>query len=65
MPWRRLCLLLRALRFATAEGIPLLILVLAGVLVHAEELLLEVFDEVVGIGGGDVPDKIVSNINMS
>ena len=60
-----MCLLLRALLFATAKGIPLLILVLAGVLVHAEELLLEVFDEVVGIGGGDVPDKIVSNINMN
>ena len=65
MPWRRLCLLRRALLVATTEGIPLLILVLAGVLVHAEELLLEVFDEVVGIGGGGVPDKIVSNINMS
>ena len=58
-------LLLRALLFATAEGIPLLILVIAGILVHAEELLLDVFDEVVGIGGGDVPDKIVSNINMN
>ena len=51
MSWKRLRLLLRALLFATAKGIPLLILVLAGVLVHAEELLLEVFDEVVGIGG--------------
>ena len=65
MPKTRLCLLLRTLLFAIAEGIPLLILVLAGLPVHAEELLLEVFDEVVGIGGGDVPEKIVSNTNMN
>jgi hypothetical protein len=49
----------------TARGIPLLILVFARVLVPAGELLLEVLDEIVGVGRSNVPDEIICNINMN
>ena len=64
-PWRRMGLLPGAHRFATAKGAPLLILMFTRILLHADELLLKVLDEVVGVRRGDVTDKIVSNINMN
>ena len=47
-PWWRMGLLPGALLFATAKGVPLLIRMFTRILLHADELLLEALDEVVG-----------------
>ena len=58
-------LLLGGFSLTPARRITLLILVVARVLVPAGELLLEVLDEIVGVGRSDVPDELISNINMN
>jgi hypothetical protein len=58
-------ILLGTLLPAATREVLLAVLILAWIQIQAAELLLQAGDELVARGGGDMADKIKSNINMN